>query len=251
MDESYIVDVTKKERSCRLWQLNGYGCVHSVATLAFLNVTPDGPYVDPLYLAAFFHNTYKKSISGMIGMNMWPSKNFTALLPPLKRRMSGRPTVKRIRDASERFGKHIVSNARKKVSCGIFKEKGHNKITCTQVLRPPKTNVTKKQKIIQTQESMNMQRGGEDVVMGDAVEPQTDEVMRVKESEQVVRVNESKQVVRVNEAEELGRLNQVVKQVNTTGQPSKRKKSERILKLKLAKRVEGKGSSVGSPMELD
>ncbi|CAH1447457.1 unnamed protein product [Lactuca virosa] len=105
-----------------------------------------------------------------------------------------------------------------------------------------------------------MQGGGEDAVMDDAVELQPDEVMRVNEyeqvvrvneSEKVVRVNESEQVVRVNEAEELGRVNQVVGQVYTTGQPSNRKKLERILKLKLSKRVEGEGSSVGSPMELD
>ncbi|CAH1448789.1 unnamed protein product [Lactuca virosa] len=96
-----------------------------------------------------------------------------------------------------------------------------------------------------------MQRGGEDVVMGDLVELQTDEVMRVNESEQVVRVNEYEQVVRVNEAEELGRVNQVVGQVYTIGKPSKRKKSERLFKLKLAKRVECDGSSVGSLMELD
>ncbi|CAH1426425.1 unnamed protein product [Lactuca virosa] len=95
---------------------------------------------------------------------------------------------------------------------------------------------------MQTQESVNMQGGGEDVVMGDAIESQTDEVMRV---------NEYEQVVRVNEVEELGRVNQVVGHVYTTGQLSKRKNLERILKLKLAKRVEGEGSSVGSPMELD
>ncbi|CAH1421866.1 unnamed protein product [Lactuca virosa] len=87
-----------------------------------------------------------------------------------------------------------------------------------------------------------MQWGGEDVVTGDAVEPQTDEV---------VRVNETEQVVRVDEAEELGMVNQVVGHMYTTVQPRKRKKSERILKLKLPKRVEGEGSSVGSPMELD
>ncbi|XP_023749225.1 uncharacterized protein LOC111897504 [Lactuca sativa] len=156
MDESYIVDVTNKECNCRLWQLNGYGCVHSVATLAYLNIIPDGLYVDPLYLGAFFNNSYKQSISGMNGMDMWPSTDFIPPLPPLKRRMPSKPTMKRIRDACERSGKHM---------------KGHNKTTCTQVLRPPKTNVTKKQKIMQTQESVNMQGGGEDAVMGDVVEP--------------------------------------------------------------------------------
>ncbi|CAH1453627.1 unnamed protein product [Lactuca virosa] len=83
------------------------------------------------------------------------------------------------------------------------------------------------------------------------VGPQAEEVVRVNESEEVVRVNEVEEVARVNEDEELGRVNEVVGHVYSRGQPSKRKKSERILKLKLAKKVEGEGSSVGSPMDLD
>ncbi|XP_023753138.1 uncharacterized protein LOC111901502 [Lactuca sativa] len=159
---------------------------------------------------------------------------------------------------SESFNS-VIFDARKKPIISMLEDiriyvmqrmKGHNKTTCTQVPSPPKTNVIKKQKIMQTQESVNIQRGGEDV-MGDAVEPQTDEVMRVNKYEQAVRVNKFEQLVKVNEAEELGRVNQIVGQVYTTCQPSKRKKSDRILKLKFAKRIEGEGSSVGSSMELD
>ncbi|CAI9271058.1 unnamed protein product [Lactuca saligna] len=84
--------------------------------------------------------------------------------------------------------------------------------------------------------------GGEDVVMGDAFEPHAKEV---------VRVNEYEDAVRDNEAKELGKVNEVVGRVYSTCQPRKRKKYERILKLKLAKRVEGESSSVISPMELD
>ena len=124
IDESYIVDVRKKECICRLWQLNENGYVHSVATLTYLNITPDGAYVDPLYLGAFFHNTYKQSISGMNEMSMWHFTNFLPPLPPLKRRMPGRPTMKRIWDASERFGKHMVSKARKIFLVAYAKRKG-------------------------------------------------------------------------------------------------------------------------------
>lgn len=132
----------------------------------------------------------------------------------------------------------------KKVSCGIFKQKGHNKTTCTQVKRLPKTNFTNKQNIMQTEESVNMQGGGEDVVMGDAIEPHVEEVVRVNKYEDAVRDNEDKERRKVNE---------VVGHVYSTGQPRKRKNYERILKLKLVKKVEGEGegSSVRSPMELD
>nr|KAJ0185031.1 hypothetical protein LSAT_V11C900497880 [Lactuca sativa] len=95
-----------------------------VATLVFLNVTPDGPYVDPLYLTTFFHNTYKKSISGMNWMTMWPSTTFTPPLPPLKRRMPGRSTVKRIRDASERSGNTLFQRQGKRFLVEYAKRKG-------------------------------------------------------------------------------------------------------------------------------
>ena len=113
--------------------------------------------------------------------------------------MSGRPTMKRMSDASERSGKHMVSKAGKKVSYGICKQKGHKKTTFTQVPRSPKTNVTKKQNVIQTIQSMNIQVGGEDDVMGDAVKPQAEEVVRVNEAEEVVRINEGDKLGRVNE----------------------------------------------------
>ncbi|CAI9288460.1 unnamed protein product [Lactuca saligna] len=76
-------------------------------------------------------------------------------------------------------------------------------------------------------------RKREDVVMGDRVEPQNDEVIWENGSEQEVGVNK------------------VPRQVKTMCQPKRRKKSERIIKLKLAKRAACEGSSVGSPIDLD
>ena len=35
--DAYEVDLERKTCSCRLWQLNGYGCAHSVASISFLN----------------------------------------------------------------------------------------------------------------------------------------------------------------------------------------------------------------------
>nr|KAJ0216013.1 hypothetical protein LSAT_V11C300140610 [Lactuca sativa] len=69
---SFILDGWKKPIISMLEDIptKWYGCVHLIATLSFLNVTPDRPYVDSLYLVAFFHNTYKNSISVMNGMHM-------------------------------------------------------------------------------------------------------------------------------------------------------------------------------------
>ncbi|CAH1426522.1 unnamed protein product [Lactuca virosa] len=159
---------------------------------------------------------------------MWPSTYLIPPLPPLKRRMPGRPTIKRRRDASERMGKHTVSKAGKKVSCSICKEKGHNKATCSKGVGTSKQNGTKKQKTIPTQESVNVATGdGDDEVMVDA----SDALERT-----------GKEGVKVNAR---------VHQVKHVKPPNKRKKSERIIKMKLAKYVGGEGSSLATDMELD
>ncbi|CAI9284748.1 unnamed protein product [Lactuca saligna] len=166
----------------------------------------------------------------MNGSNMWPTTEYIPYLPPMKRRIPGMLTMKRIRDASERPRKNTISKARKMVSYGIYKQIKHNKSTCTQVERRSEINVRKKQKVRQRQELVNMQGCAEDDVMIDKVE------------QQGVRDNEDEKVVRVNEDVEYD---------VSVVQASKRKKTKRILKMKLAKRVQGEGSSATTAMNLD
>ncbi|CAH1428078.1 unnamed protein product [Lactuca virosa] len=85
---------------------------------------------------------------------MWPPTDFIPPLPPMKRRMPGRPNVNRRRDASEKLPMHTVSKAGKTISCSVCKNVGHNKVTCPQAERPqvqkpevgrrPKLNVKKR-----------------------------------------------------------------------------------------------------------
>lgn len=102
--------------------------------------------------------------------------------------MPGRPNIKRRMDASERSGKHRVSKVDKKISCDVCKQTSHNKSTRNQVERTPKVSVTKKQKVSQTQGSVNSQNGGEDAVMVDAGEQQN---VHANAHEQVVGMNEA------------------------------------------------------------
>ncbi|XP_023772515.1 uncharacterized protein LOC111921176 [Lactuca sativa] len=145
LDQSYVVDVQKRECTCRLWKLNEYGCVHSVATLSLLNTTHYQTHVERMYFTTLYYNTYKEHIHGTHGMNMLPSTEKIPPLPPIKRRMPSRPTIKRKIDGLERSGRHTVSKAGKSVCGGVYKQKGHNKTTCSQVERPLKTNGWKSQ----------------------------------------------------------------------------------------------------------
>ncbi|XP_023739034.1 uncharacterized protein LOC111887046 [Lactuca sativa] len=102
MTESYVVDLDKKTCTCRVWKLNGYGCVHSEATISYLN-RDVANYVDPILYDAFYKNTYKYQIRGMNGSNMWQPTKFIPLLSPLKRRIPGRPKVNKRIDVLEKL----------------------------------------------------------------------------------------------------------------------------------------------------
>ena len=79
--EGFFVDLEKKTCSCRLWELNGYGCVHSVAALCFLNRDVE-MYVDPWFTREKYDKTYQFQVFPMNGYEMWPETTFIPPLPP-------------------------------------------------------------------------------------------------------------------------------------------------------------------------
>ncbi|CAI9301650.1 unnamed protein product [Lactuca saligna] len=91
----------------------------------------------------------------------------------------------------------------------------------------------------QHKESVNVAIGvGDDEVMVDA----SDVLERTGEEEWMVGINGRDEGVKVNAR---------IHQVKHVKPPNKRKKSEIIIKMKLAKNVGGEGSSVATTMELD
>lgn len=107
--------------------------MHTVATILYLNKY-FAFYVDPMYFATFYMNTYKYRLHGMNGGSMLPTieyilsstTEYTPPLPPLKRRMTCMPTVNVRWDASERTGRHIVSKVDKRVLCSVCKQAVRN-----------------------------------------------------------------------------------------------------------------------------
>jgi len=267
MGEAYAVDLDKKTCSCRLWQLNGYGCVHSVATISFLNRNPEH-FVDPLYLGTFFNNTYRYPIFGMNGSNMWPTTNYTPPLPPLKRRMPGRPTVKRRRDASESSGRHTVSKRGKTITCSSCKEVGHNKSKCKSMPTSKKQRV---KKMCKGSTSGGPQAGGQQErgdPEGGAPEVGAHEGGDHQGGDPEVGAHEGgdhqggdHEGGAHEEADHEGGEEAVGAQQTgasglqeRVGQKRIRKQSERILRRKLAKRVQeknGEGNCVETPLNVE
>ncbi|CAI9265825.1 unnamed protein product [Lactuca saligna] len=93
---AYEVDLEERTCSCRLWQLNGIGCVHSVATISFMNRDVES-YVDKMFSSITYMKAYKFRLAPMNGSNLWPATDYTPPLPPVRRAMPGRPATKRKR----------------------------------------------------------------------------------------------------------------------------------------------------------
>ncbi|CAI9287734.1 unnamed protein product [Lactuca saligna] len=177
-------------------------------------------------------------MNGMNGSAMWPLSEYIPPLPPLKRKMPGRPTIKRKRDRIELTGSHGVSKAGKTMFCGVCKKLGHNKSTCDVVSKPQKSQVKKRKAKGEGESSALKKRKGQGKNGKGKGESDTGSGIGYKMGE--------------SECESTsGVTKKYGKKVDTL---KLRKKSDRILNKKLAKRLQaknGEGDTSSKPMDLD
>ncbi|XP_023736276.2 uncharacterized protein LOC111884187 [Lactuca sativa] len=135
--DSYMVDLDSRTCSCRLWDLSGIPCVHANAAINYINQTPD-VYIDGYFSKENFKKSYSSNIKPVNGSNLWSQTGFIKPLPPLARRMPGRPTTKRKRHASEQEGRFSSTRVfvPRTVRCGKCLEYGHNQKSCKNEKKP-------------------------------------------------------------------------------------------------------------------
>nr|KAJ0227058.1 hypothetical protein LSAT_V11C100029720 [Lactuca sativa] len=141
----YKVDLANHTCTCNLWMLSGIPCVHSQAVINYVHKDPSE------FISSSFHKdkyvaTYSQNIQPIGGSNLWPMTEFIKPLPPLVRRMPGRPKVNRVKHASESEDAKYPSQRLKvtrTVRCGKCQQLGHNKISCTND-EVPKPHVPKR-----------------------------------------------------------------------------------------------------------
>nr|KAJ0209517.1 hypothetical protein LSAT_V11C400185950 [Lactuca sativa] len=129
---AYKVDLDAHSCSCRLWEISGLPCVHAQVAINFTHRDPTD------FISFWFHKdkfieTYRDTMLPINGSNMWPYTEYLKPLPPLLRRMSGRPKTKRRRHASECQDSKFPTQKSKVssiVRCGKCMELGHNKLSC-------------------------------------------------------------------------------------------------------------------------
>ena len=129
--EGFTVDERLGSCSCRSWQLSGIPCQHGCAAIYFLRKNPED-YISEWYSKARFVTAYTPYLLGMNGMDQWPSTNYQKPLPPIVKKMPGRPPHKRKKDAGEKDDGNRTRVGRKGVimHCSLCKGEGHNVRGC-------------------------------------------------------------------------------------------------------------------------
>lgn len=143
--DAFVVDEEKRTCTCRMWELSGLPCEHSVAAIYFLHKNPED-YVPAWFRKEMYLKAYSYHIQPVQGLNQWPSNELNKPLPPRPKKMPGRPKKKRKRTVHEptsHTGK--ISKVGIGMTCQICLQEGHNRRTCKgePVAKPPKPPANK------------------------------------------------------------------------------------------------------------
>lgn len=127
-----------------MWELSGIPCVHACAAMNYTHQHPD-EYISDWFSKNKFVETYKGNIRPLNGSSMWAKTPYTKPLPPMARRMPGRPKTKRRKHATEDdSGYKRVRASGGSIICRNCWEQGHNKRTCKNQTKPPPPKDNKK-----------------------------------------------------------------------------------------------------------
>ncbi|XP_017416485.1 uncharacterized protein LOC108327275 [Vigna angularis] len=126
----FTVDLDNEECSCRKWMISGIACCHAVASMNYSNVDPK-TFIPIWFRKSTYEEAYASIIYPVNGHLLWENTSSPNVLPPLKRKILGRPK-KKIRmepwELTKDETQMSVGGQRKK--CSICREVGHNKKVC-------------------------------------------------------------------------------------------------------------------------
>ncbi|CAH9132447.1 unnamed protein product [Cuscuta epithymum] len=89
----FKVSLQKKSCSCRRWDLCGIPCAHVICAIYDKGEEAES-YVDWCYSKEVYKKTYSYTLHPINGELLWPRTQFEEILPPLPKKMSGRPKKK-------------------------------------------------------------------------------------------------------------------------------------------------------------
>jgi hypothetical protein len=90
LERHYTVDFPSRSCDCRRWQLSGIPCHHAIACCRQDNFDVD-EYVHSCYSINTYKYAYAYNLFPLRGRVLWEKTNGVLVLPPLYRKVMGRP----------------------------------------------------------------------------------------------------------------------------------------------------------------
>ncbi|XP_014490332.1 uncharacterized protein LOC106753060 [Vigna radiata var. radiata] len=142
--------LTKYWIPCWKWEITAIPCCHSLVAMKFVNLDAED-FIPCCFRKSTYEEIYSSIIYPINGNNMWDITTYVDVLPPPKRVLPGRPKKKRRLQQWElvKDDKRMRKGGLKK-RCGICKDLGHNRKSCTKGKQAPDLNC---QQPIQTNSS--------------------------------------------------------------------------------------------------
>ncbi|XP_057803344.1 uncharacterized protein LOC131018646 [Salvia miltiorrhiza] len=125
--DKFVVDVTNRACTCRIWDLTGIPCKHAISSIQFMKLDPVD-YVSDYYIVKRYLEGYQIGLPPVRGEKMWPDVEGFTVKPPTVRKRIGRPKKKRIRAPEEKDGKLTKHGII--MTCSNCQGKGHNSRGC-------------------------------------------------------------------------------------------------------------------------
>lgn len=128
-EQQHVVNLSTRSCTCKKWELTGIPCPHAFACLVKRRQNPED-FVDEYYSKATYIKAYSTHVRPMPGMSQWEKSDMPKPLPPVHRKMRGRPSKKkRKKEAGEDEGR-FVKRQKKPNNCSNCGQPGHNILKC-------------------------------------------------------------------------------------------------------------------------
>ncbi|KAK8582463.1 hypothetical protein V6N13_069240 [Hibiscus sabdariffa] len=92
--KQYIVKLQDRICRCRSWQLTGLPCPHACCAIWHMGGDPDD-YLDQCYHKNTYMKAYAYALHPINGAHDWIKSGIESILPPIEKKMSGRPKKNR------------------------------------------------------------------------------------------------------------------------------------------------------------
>ena len=137
LGEQFVVNIDKRECTCRKWSVSGIPCCHALCAIKFLNINAED-FIPDCFKKCTYEQTYASIVYPINCEQVLEVTSYLDVMPPKKRILSGRPKKKRRLEPWElKKNDTQMSNGGFRKRCSVCRELGHNRNYCP--IRPQQT----------------------------------------------------------------------------------------------------------------